>query len=58
MEELIMQEVILYLINNLDTISKIKEGTVSLIGVDPEELKAILEVLTGEDITPSMYYWQ
>lgn len=53
-----MQEVIQYLFSNLDILSKVIEGTVSLIGVNLEELKAILEVLTGKDVTPSMYYWQ
>ena len=44
-----MQDVIQFLINNADVLLKVKEGTASLVGVEvPEELKAILEVFTGE----------
>ena len=39
-----MQDVIQFLINNADVLQMVKEGTASLVGVSPEELKAILEV--------------
>ena len=42
-----MQDVIQYLINNADVLLKVKEGTASLVGVSPEQLKAILEVFSG-----------
>lgn len=53
-----MQDVIQYLINNADVLNKVKEGSASLIGVSPEELKAILEVFFGGQLTPKAYYWQ
>ncbi|MBS4189769.1 competence pheromone ComX [Bacillus sp. FJAT-49705] len=53
-----MQDVIQFLINNSDVLSKVKEGTASLVGVSPEELKAILEVFFDEHIAPRAYYWQ
>ena len=43
-----MQDVIQFLINNADVLQMVKEGTASLVGVSPEELKAILEVFSGE----------
>lgn len=53
-----MQDIIQFLINNADVLSKVKEGSVSLIGVSPEELRAILEVFFDENIAPMAYYWQ
>ena len=52
-----MQDMIQFLINNLDVLIKVKEGTASLIGVSPEELKAILEVFSDDQIAPKAYYW-
>ena len=46
-----MQDMIQFLINNLDVLIKVKEGTASLIGVSPEELKAILEVFSDHQIS-------
>lgn len=53
-----MQEIIQFLITNVDVLSKVREGSASLIGVSPEELKAILEVFFDGPITPKAYYWQ
>ena len=52
-----MQDVIHYLINNADVLLKVKEGTASLVGVSPEQLKAILEVFSGNQILPKAYFW-
>jgi competence protein ComX len=52
-----MQDMIQFLINNLDVLIKVKEGTASLIGVSPEELKAILEVFSDYQKAPKAYYW-
>lgn len=52
-----MQGIIQFLINNVDVLIKVKEGTASLIGVGPEELKAIMEVFFDGPITPKAYYW-
>lgn len=52
-----MQDVIQFLINNADVLMKIKEGTASLVGVDAEQLKAILEVFFDGQIAPKAYYW-
>lgn len=54
-----MQDVIQFLIHNPDVLSKVKEGTASLIGVNSEELKAILEVFFEDQvITPKAYWWK
>lgn len=53
-----MQEVIQYLINNGDVLNNVKEGTVSLLGVNVEEVKAILEVFFNGEIAPKAYYWE
>jgi hypothetical protein len=52
-----MQDVIQFLINNADVLQMVKEGTASLVGVSPEELKAILEVFSGDQILPKAYFW-
>ena len=52
-----MQDMIQFLINNLDVLIKVKEGTASLIGVSPEELKAIMEVFSDYQKAPKAYYW-
>ena len=52
-----MQDIIEFLVNNLDVLIKVKEGTASLIGVSPEELKAILEVFSDHQKAPKAYYW-
>lgn len=53
-----MQEVIQFLINNEEVLHKVKEGTASLIGVNAEEVKAILEIFFGGTVTPKAYYWK
>lgn len=54
-----MQDIIQFLINNADVLIKVKEGKASLVGVNAEELKAILEVFFDGHITTSpLYYWQ
>lgn len=53
-----MQEIVKYLIENKDVLLKVKEGTASLMGVDSEELKALLDVFLGEHIVPSVFYWK
>lgn len=53
-----MQEMVQYLINNMDVLEKVKEGTASLIGVNSEELKAILEVFFNDSIAPKVEYWR
>ncbi|WP_074018138.1 competence pheromone ComX [Massilibacterium senegalense] len=53
-----MQDTIQFLINNADVLSKVKEGTASLVGVSAEELKAILEVFFEGHVTQKAYYWQ
>jgi competence protein ComX len=52
-----MQEMIQFLVNNADVLIKVKEGTASLIGVNSEEVKAILEIFFEEQVTPKSYYW-
>ena len=52
-----MQDVIQFLINNADVLLKVKEGTASLVGVSAEELKAIMEIFFGDQITQKVYYW-
>ncbi|MFB6467469.1 competence pheromone ComX [Cytobacillus sp. Hz8] len=54
-----MQEVIQFLMNDADALTKIKEGTASLLGVSSEELKAILDVFSNDVImSPNDYYWK
>lgn len=56
-----LQQIIEYLIQNPDVIEKVKEGTVSLIGLSETEQQAILEVFnnTISYATMSMIdYWQ
>lgn len=51
-----MQEIIQFLVNNPDVLGKVKEGTASLVGVNGEELKAILDVIFGDAVSPKAYY--
>lgn len=53
-----MQDIIRFLINNTDVLHKVKEGEASLVGISPEELKAILQVFDDGQATPKTYYWQ
>ncbi|WP_071396585.1 competence pheromone ComX [Bacillus tuaregi] len=53
-----MQEVVQYLLSNAEILEKLKEGTVSLIGVNAEELRAILEVFVEGSIVPKVEYWK
>jgi competence protein ComX len=52
-----MQDIVQFLINNVDVLIKVKEGQASLIGVSPEELKAIMEVFFDDQMTQKAYYW-
>jgi len=52
-----MQDVIQFLINNSDVLHMVKEGTASLVGVDAEELKAIMDIFFGEQLAQKAYYW-
>lgn len=52
-----MQEIVQFLVENVDVLLKVKEGTASLIGVSSDETKAILDVFFNNKITPSAYYW-
>lgn len=53
-----MQEIIQFLINNEEVLHKVKEGTASLIGVNAEEVKAILEIFFDGAVVPKAYFWQ
>ncbi|MBE1555111.1 competence pheromone ComX [Sporosarcina limicola] len=53
-----MQEVIQFLVNNSDVVEKVKEGKASLLGVNAEESKAILEIFFEGQVTPNYYYWE
>lgn len=53
-----MLDMIQFLINNGDVLIKVKEGTACLIGVSPEELKAIMEVFSDDQMAQKAYYWQ
>lgn len=53
-----MQEIIQFLISNEEVLNKVKDGTASLIGVNAEEVKAILEIITDGAVTPKAYIWQ
>lgn len=53
-----MQEIIQYLMNNEEILNKVKEGTASLVGVNTEEVKAILEIFFDGVVTPKAYIWK
>ena len=53
-----MQEVIQYLIKNEEVLHKVKEGTASLIGVNAEEEKAIMEIFFEGVVAPEASYWK
>lgn len=53
-----MQEIIQFLISNEEVLNKVKDGTVSLIGVNAEEVKAILEILSDGVSLPKAYLWK
>lgn len=52
-----MQEAVLYLSKNPEVLRKIEKGEASLLGVTPEELKAILDstLLKAEDIIKTLW---
>lgn len=52
-----MLEIIQFLIDHPDVLYKLQEGTVSLIGADEEETKAILEVFFDVQDTGQVYFW-
>lgn len=52
-----MQEVINFLIGNPDVLEKLKNGTVSLLGVSFDEVKVIIDVLTGDSSIIKAGYW-
>ena len=53
-----MQEIIQFLISNEEVLNKVKDGTVSLIGVNAEEVKAILEIFSDGVALPKAYLWK
>lgn len=53
-----MLDVIQFLVNNPEVLNQVKNGTASLIGVNPEQTKAILDVFLEQQIVPKVYYWQ
>lgn len=53
-----MQEIINFLVQNPEVIEKIQNGTASLLGVNVDEVKAILDALSGENsLVKRMDYW-
>ncbi|MDF2947951.1 MAG: competence pheromone ComX [Bacillales bacterium] len=53
-----MDKVISFLIENPEVLSKLKEGTVSLLGVSAEEIFAIIEVFgKANDSLMKAGYW-
>lgn len=52
-----MQEVINFLISNPDVFEKLKNGTISLLGVSSDEVKAIIDVLGGSASPIKAGYW-
>ena len=52
-----MEETIYYLSKNPDILEKFKSGTVSLIGVTKEELKAITDVFSTNSLSV-INYWK
>lgn len=52
-----MLEIIQFLMENQDVLQKLQEGMVSLIGVNADETKAILEVFFDVQNTVKDYYW-
>ncbi|MCJ7841742.1 competence pheromone ComX [Lederbergia sp. NSJ-179] len=53
-----MQNMIQFLSHNSEVLNKVKEGTASLLGINPEEKKAILDVFFDGGTTPEDYYWK
>ena len=53
-----MLEMVQYLLNSPDVLVKVKEGTASLIGVNEDQLKAIMDAFSGENISPKIRYWK
>lgn len=53
-----MQEIIQFLISNEEVLNKVKDGTASLVGVNAEEVKAILEIFIDGAVTPKAYIWK
>ncbi|MED3764597.1 competence pheromone ComX [Ureibacillus terrenus] len=51
-----MQEIIRYLMNNPEMLEKLKNGTVSLAGLDEVEAQAIIKVF-DLSVTP-LGYWR
>lgn len=47
-----------FLINNEEVVSKVKDGTASLIGVNTEEVKAILEIFVDGKAIDTLQYWK
>lgn len=52
-----MQEIIRFLMNNVDVLTKVKEGKASLVGVSAEEQQAILDVFSNEEQGQKKYFW-
>ncbi|WP_017753667.1 competence pheromone ComX [Calidifontibacillus oryziterrae] len=52
-----LSDIIQFLVNNEDVVEKLQNGLVSLIGVSEEELRIILDVLTGTVRTLSDFWY-
>ncbi|MRI65891.1 competence pheromone ComX [Gracilibacillus thailandensis] len=52
----VMEELVIYLLNNPEIIQQVKDGNASLIGVEKEEVHSIIKEV-DELITPN-YYWR
>ncbi|MFB9760091.1 competence pheromone ComX [Ectobacillus funiculus] len=50
-----MQEMVLYLTENLEALESVKNGQSSLLGVSVEEQRAILKSFEGNQ--EKLYYW-
>ncbi|PYZ98740.1 competence pheromone ComX [Alteribacter lacisalsi] len=54
-----MKEVVQFLLENPDLVEKVKNGTVTLIGVSKSEAEAIISVLHNkESLSGSSHYWR
>ena len=53
-----MKEIIEFLVHNPDVLEKVKEGTVSLIGLKGEEVLSILEAFGQNTSNLKAMYWE
>lgn len=54
-ECVVMQEMVLYLTENLEALESVKNGQSNLLGVSVEEQRAILKSFEGNE--EKFYYW-